>query len=350
MAKTDPAKAMRIGWKPKSDDPRVASVRFRCLTPLRMLQKLGFPIELFDPSQANAYTLVIFSKLYGAADQELARKLQARGCKTALDVSDNHFYNPGNLPEYVAAGADLSAMAGIVDRVICCSDHLATVMTREAKLSLPPLVVGDAVEEYDLPLDARSPFAQPAAKTFRVLWFGSHGSPNAPAGMEDLLRIRRHLETLAQQRRSELIVLSNSTEKFKSLSGKMPIPSRYREWTPESFMQEMGRAHLVIIPVTPNPFTKCKSNNRLATALWFGVPVVADRIPAYDEFAEFAILDDWERGFKHAGALSRDLELRTLAGSSYVRTRFNTRQIAIAWRLAIKMVGDQPATTKSEVS
>ena len=33
----------------------------------------------------------------------------------------------------------------------------------------------------------------------------------------------------------------------------------------------------------PNPFTLCKTVNRLATALLLGLPVVADMIPSYEE-------------------------------------------------------------------
>jgi hypothetical protein len=56
-----------VGWKPKSRDRNVASVRFRCLTPLGELQREGRAIELYSPQQdaAGAYSAVIFSKLYG---------------------------------------------------------------------------------------------------------------------------------------------------------------------------------------------------------------------------------------------------------------------------------------------
>ncbi|MEJ0059371.1 MAG: hypothetical protein WDM79_07300 [Terricaulis sp.] len=75
-AKPPEGARVKIGWKPKSNDPKVASVRFRCLTPLGHLQRDGYPIELFDASQR--YDAVIFSKLYGRKDQALARELRAQ--------------------------------------------------------------------------------------------------------------------------------------------------------------------------------------------------------------------------------------------------------------------------------
>lgn len=327
---------MRIGWKPKSQDPNVASVRFRYLTPLTELQRTGFGVEPYDAAHEAEYELVVFSKLYGEQELETAGRLRSAGIRTALDLSDNHFYNPHGLPLYAKAAADLAAMAEAVDQVICCSPSLASAVTAQAKLRRRPLVVGDAVEDFALPLTAQDPFDAPADGVFRILWFGSHGSPNAPSGVEDLLRIRPHLEHAAAARPCELVVLSNNRERSESVTARMAISSRYVEWTHGAFAAELARTNLVVIPITLNPFTKCKSANRLATALWYGVPAIADRIPAYDELSGFCHLGSWEAGFQHALAQSRDLRLRTLAGSSYVRARFNTRVIAGEWRRAFK--------------
>lgn len=337
-----------VGWKPKSSSKDVASVRFRCLSPLAELQRTGFDIELYseEADAAGRYTAVIFSKLYSPADQKLAAALNARGVRTILDLSDNHFYNPQSLPDYVAAASNMRAMCGLVDRVICCSAHLAQVVAQEAKPARPPLVVGDAVEAMTLPLDASSPFADRRGQPFRILWFGSHGSPNAPAGMEDILRIRKQLVAAHAQTPCELVVLSNNAEKFKALAPQIDIPTSYVEWGEGALMSTMARTNLVVIPVSVNPFTKCKSNNRAATALWHDIPVLADRIPAYEELRSFLFLDDWEAGFAHALAGSREIRIRTAAGSAYVRQKFNISMIAADWRRAIKTVIAEPAVAR----
>jgi hypothetical protein len=340
---------MLVGWKPKSHDANIASVRFRCLAPLQELQRQSFGIELYsaDKDAAGAYSAVIFSKLYGAADQQIAASLATRGVRTILDVSDNHFYNPFDLPEYRQAGSDMRLMASLVDRVVCCSTHLAGVLTHEASLKSAPLVVGDAVETMRLPPAAADPFVPAAGQPFRIVWFGSHGSPNAPSGMEDVLRINRQLAHAAQTRTCELVVVSNKRSKFDALRDRLPIPSSYLEWSDTALMEAFAGANLVVVPVTPNPFTKCKSNNRVATALWHGIPTLADRIPAYDELSEFAVLDDWDFGFEHALGGSREMRLRTAAGATYVRTHFNNRNIAAEWRRAIKTVMAQTRKTNA---
>jgi hypothetical protein len=302
------------------------------------LQRTGFDIELYseEADAAGRYAAVIFSKLYSPAEQKLAAALKARGVRTILDLSDNHFYNPFDLPEYVAAASNMRAMCELVDRVICCSAYLGQIVAQEAKLARPPLVVGDAVETMTLPLDALSPFAARGGDPFRILWFGSHGSPNAPAGMEDILRIRKHLVAAGDTMKCELIVLSNNAEKFKALEPKLGIPATYVEWGDGALMTTMARTNLVVVPVSVNPFTKCKSNNRAATALWHGIPVIADRIPAYEDLRPFAFLDDWDAGFAHALA----------AGSTYVRQNFNISMIAGEWRRAIKTVLAEPVIAR----
>jgi hypothetical protein len=327
-----------VGWKPKSHDREVASVRFRCLAPMGELQRTGFGIDLYseDAETAGAYQLVIFSKLYSPADQKIAERLRKRGVRTILDLSDNHFYNPLELPEYVAASAHLRTMCGLVDRVVCCSPHLAHVVAQEVKLDRPPLVVGDAVEQGLLPAVSTDAFER--HECFRMLWFGSHGSPNAPAGMEDLLRIRPYLAAAQAKRKCELTVLSNNREKYASIAPNLDAPSVYVEWSDTALGAALASANVVVVPISLNPFTKCKSNNRVATALWYGVPVIADRIPAYEDFRSFAFIDDWQAGFDHALAGSREIRLRTAAGSAYARQSFSIAAIAAEWRRAIKTV------------
>jgi hypothetical protein len=323
---------MRVGWKPKHHDPRVASVRFRCLTPLGHLRREGFPVEVFKRKRLETYDAVIFSKLYEHDDQEMAYALRGRGARVLLDLCDNHFYNPKNLPIYAAAARDLRIMAELANRIICCSPALAEVIREELSPSLPPLVVGDAVEAFDARVRKRPSGNNP----FRILWYGLHGSPNAPSGMEDVRRINPQLRRVAGATSAELVVVSNNQEVFARLREDLPIAARYRAWSTDAFAEELSRADVVVIPVSSNPYTRCKSNNRLATALWHGVPVIADSIPAYQELSNYAVLDDWDRGFQLALARDPSLIARTEAGKAVVRTRFNARAISLQWRAAIE--------------
>jgi len=161
--------------------------------------------------------------------------------------------------------------------------------------------------------------------------------------MEDLLRIREPLDAFARARAHEIVIVSNNRAKFDSLRGAFQAPMRYVEWSQTAFAAELNGAALVVIPITDNPFTRCKSNNRAATALWHGVPVMADTIPAYEELAPYAVLNDWAGGFAALASDPAALAPRTDAGRSYVRARFTTARIADDWAAAFEAILAEPA-------
>jgi len=333
---------MLIGWKAARHDPAIASFRYRVEEPVAALAARGHAVELFRPEQADRYDLLIFSKSYRAADQALARTVKARGGRVVLDLCDNHFYNPYKLPRYVAARADLLAMLALADRVVASTPVLAAAVRAEARLAELPHVVGDVVERIALP--SLPPPALP-----ELLWFGSHGSPNAPAGMTDLLRIAPALQ--AQHRRTpfELVVASNDPAKFGRVAPELGVPARYVDWTRDGFTVLLAAASGVVIPLSDNPFVAAKTHNRLTTALWAGVPVVADTIDSYREFAPFAWLGDWTAGLAavledNAAARARAAEAR-----AYLDAHWSIAQLAPAWERALGLVAPVQASEVEEL-
>src|SRR5207249_212740 len=138
---------MRIAWKPRFADPRVASTRLRCFTILSGLRRLGYSCELFEPRRADRYAVVVYAKRYDDASCEEACRLKERGTRVVLDVCDNHFFNPGGLPKYREIGGQLLRMMGVVDRVVASTDALAEVLRRESPAVAPVAVIGDPAEE-----------------------------------------------------------------------------------------------------------------------------------------------------------------------------------------------------------
>ena len=127
-------------------------------------------------------------------------------------------------------------------------------------------------------------------------------------------------------------MISNSRQKFDRLIAPWSVPTHYLEWSPLTFPPALRAHQIALIPVTQNPFTWCKSNNRLATALAAGLGVVADTIPSYQEFAQFCRLDDWEKGLcDYVGdpaVRSRDVQ----AGQALVSRFCSPERIADAWQ------------------
>ena len=333
-----------LGWKPKFEDPKVASVRFRCLTPIEELQRRSFPVELFKQAHLPKYSAVIFSKLYDEKNYTLALELKKLGKAVIFDICDNHFYNPNRLEKFQVVRARLLRMLSIADLVVTSTTTLAEVLVKEAKLVAMPVVIGDAVEGDAVSMrDAEKGWVSNLTRKFRqetnirrngitnVLWFGIHGGENAPYGMLDLLHQKDLLINLSKRYPLQLIVVSDSRNKFAKYIEPLPLRTLYLEWGSMPFSEILRHSDINIIPISQNPFTACKSNNRLATALYAGVPTVADEIPSYRDLAPYCILDNWEYGLQLYLENKAIGEKHTTSAKSYISKRYTIAQIGDRW-------------------
>jgi glycosyltransferase involved in cell wall biosynthesis len=239
-------------------------------------------------------------------------------------------------------------MLRLADHLVASTPEVAAVIAAEVGADQPVTVIGDAVEERILGIKQPIPVRWVRRRQLRSLlaqlehgrnegieaslvWFGIHGGPHHEHGMSDLERIRPVLERIHRRHKLQLTVISNSRTKFASLIGSWSFPTHYLEWNPTTFLDALRGHDIAVIPVTQNPFTRCKSNNRLATALSLGLAVVADSIPSYREFGRFCRLDDWDQGVID---YIRDPELRRShveEGRQYVMQKYSLERIADAW-------------------
>jgi hypothetical protein len=327
-----------LGWKPKFRDAKVASVRFRCLNPIAELQRRGFPVELFDQTRLPQYSGVIFSKLYDEENYNLARTLNERGKAVLFDICDNHFYNPYRLEAFDRVREQLLRMLAIADSIVASTPALAEVLIKEANLASTPVVIGDAIEENARAKAGKQSWLRfPVRQRIRrnamanLLWFGIHGGENAPYGMLDILTQKDLLIELNRTYPLQLVVVSDSREKFKRYIEPLPLRTLYIEWGAMALSEILRESDVNIIPISRNPFTLCKTNNRLATALFAGVPTVADEIPSYQDLAPYCVLNDWERGLRlYLDNQSAGRE-QAQSARSYIQERYTIRQIGDAW-------------------
>lgn len=165
-----------------------------------------------------------------------------------------------------------------------------------------------------------------------ILWFGNHGAAYARFGMLDLLEIRGALEAIARERDVELVVISNNREKYDGHIKPLAIRSRYVEWTPHAVESWLGRASVVVVPNTLDPFSLCKSANRTVLALSQSVPVVATPTPALDPLAACIHTGDTLEGLRryldHPQAGRED----AAAGHALAQRLFGPEALACAWR------------------
>ncbi len=336
---------MTLAFKARVNDQTIASYRYRVLAPIGFLSARGHAVELYDEANFDRYDAVVFSKAYAPGDRKLARRLKAAGKRVVLDLCDNHFFNPCDLPKYREARESLLAMIAICDGVVCSTPALAQAVQREAGLASVPAIAPDVYEQAEVA--ARGPAApdQPA----RLLWFGRHGSPNAPAGIEDLLQIGQHLAEAHAMRALELVVCSDSRERFQALLEAYPVPTRFAPWTPQSFAAELARADGVVIPLSDNPFVAAKTHNRLSLALSAGVPVIADHLASYEEFAPFAWIGDWRGGLEAVLLHPAEARAQAAGARAYLEANWSAKAIAPLWEAALGLAeGAAPRRLEQE--
>jgi hypothetical protein len=311
---------------------------------------------------------VVYSKLYDDVSYREASGLQSSGVRIIVDLCDNHFYNPGGNPALQRAGDDLRRMLAMADRIVVSTPELADVVRNEVGGDRPLSVIGDAVED-SIEGVKQSPFRTwyERRKLRRLLswleqgrrtgieaslvWFGIHGGPHHEHGMGDLRRVQPLLESLHREHPLQLTVISNSRPKFDRIFEDWSLPVHYLEWNPTTFLAALRAHQIALIPVSSNPFTRCKSNNRLVTALAAGLAVVADSIPSYRPFEGVSRLDQWQRGLMQYVTDQEVRRSEVRAGQELVRRECSLSRIADAWQeLFLSVEGGAAWVTRLETA
>ena len=363
-----PARTQKVvAWWPQSLDPLKAGVRMRCLTPLTALVREGVEVELYDPAREARYCSVIVQawSVFNTARNALSpdamldsvARMKRRGIRIVVDNCDNQFYNPRNDAEWDLQLVRLRKLLAMADQLVCATEALADV-TREQGFSQPIAVVGDAVEDAADLMPGESwarrhlnPKRWPAKRRalhhaswlrywrqrghLPLVWFGNHGVGFADGGMSDLAQLRSQLHRAHERCPVSLTVISNHPDKFRELFSDWEIPHRYLAWDRTTFLDVLRLHEVALIPVRDNPFTRCKSGNRVATALNEGLSVVADPIRSYQAFAGFGRFNGFDGELADFLLDAPGRAAAVAAGQNYVALECSHARIASQWRQLI---------------
>ena len=311
------------------------------------LRELGIDAGLYDPSGAPPDMLVL-AKRYDTASVARARRLQARGTRVVFDLCDNHFHCEPPTPAWQRRAELLREAVRTADAVTVSTLALADVVRAECDDVRALHVVGDAVEPVFVPSGIarwlhpvaewqwqgleRQLLKERKAGSLLLLWFGNHGSENAAGGMQDILRLRSALDSLAKRRRVSLTVISNHRPKYDALIGQLPVQGHYLGWERSTFSRAAAMHDIAVVPVDLNPFTSCKTNNRVATALMHGLAVVADPVPSYAEFAHCVRIGKWSENLESLAGDPRTRSAAVECGRSHIEQHWQLPNIARQWR------------------
>jgi hypothetical protein len=312
-----------VRWVPGARTREVASARLRCYGPCSALANAGWDSRVARRRQPIRSSVVVFQKAYDECHLALAARLRRRGTKILLDVCDNHLYNPTRNPLLAERADRLSRMVDLADGVTTSTPTLAALIQHPVIR-----VIDDALEVAEPALSLRG-HHEP-----RLVWFGNAGSEDLRFGMSDLGAIVPALESLAQSKNFHLLVVSNSVDAFRRHVASSRLDARYYPWNSDS-AAILASADIALLPVRPNPFTVCKTSNRVVTSLRNGLAVVAGRIPSYEEFAPFISFDEWEANVGHYLDNPEARRCQVLAGQRYIDRRFPPGLLVSQWSEAI---------------
>jgi hypothetical protein len=339
------AQPLAAFW-PHTEDERVASARLRCGLIVQELQRRSIDARIHRPGDVAPRTLVL-SKRYDVASLRHAEELRgSAGTRLVLDLCDNHFHYEHAVEPFVQRAADLRAAVRNVDAVVAASSALADEVRQQVPDAAPIEVIGDLVEPRLPPPRRRSERWRQrwrlarlrfrlrragAVPGRRLVWFGNQGSPNVEGGMSDLESVRQALHDHHRKAALSLTVISNGRERFEALTRDWSLPCLYLPWSSATFDDALALHDIALIPVRSNPFTRCKTANRVATASVHGLAVAADTIPAYEEFRDCIVLNDWGAGLARLMERADERAAAVARARALLDARYAPAVIAARW-------------------
>lgn len=327
-----------------SKNTNVASYRLRCLNVINGLQKMNIDATIYRHDVIPK--ILILSKRYDEKSLNKAIELREKyQTKIALDLCDNHFYNGKNNPAYEIKKQELLNAINSVDFIISSTDALKNEIEKYLNVNTKIHVIGDTVEKptYEKNIYSLNYWKgywsaakfrkaiHSINKNYRLVWFGNHGSLNADSGMESLRTIIDSLEILSKEYPISLTIISNSKAKYKSLFQDVSFKTFYVEWN-RYFFSEIFQLHSTsVIPIHLNPFTICKTNNRVATSIMHGLAVCCNCIPAYAKIIDCISEDeDWMPLLKkYLDPLQRQIQIEN--SIKKINQGFSEKMIFTLW-------------------
>src|SRR5258706_9549164 len=266
---------------PTSD---LASARYRVLIPAQSLARMGHQVQLASlgpggwPQQVKdaPCDVLVISKSFHAANEDLAKAMRARGVKVVVDLCDDHFESP----EF---GGHFRNLVALADTVVASTDAMAEAVKRHT--GRDSIVITDPVEG-----PRGFPKFAPKLPWLRVAWFGH------PSNLDGIAAKAAELTALAGHVPVHLSIVTAAwpqTPPFiAQLAGANPAKLRLElvPWSMDATWKTLAEADLTWIPVAESTRTAVKSPNRLLESLWAGRMVVADPVPSYTPFADLVPL------------------------------------------------------------
>lgn len=314
---------------------QLASVRLRLLGPMAVLGAHGHDVELLAPDSTSLdacvarlreFDAIVFHKTVqrGQFVVGLFDRAVAAGTPTVFDICDLR------IDQASEPGRRNLKMLREADRVVVSTPPLA-----EAVRPLGARETSVITDAYEGPRG--EPAWRPQPDRLKALWFGH------PSNLDTLQGLLAELVAVGRRRPIQFTILTGRVPDLPGLCKEFnqkwrhAVATRYDEWSLAATWAALAATDVVVIPSLPNaPEKLVKSPNRIVESLWAGRCVVANPLPAYVPFAEWAFLDDSiGRGLKRALAEQDRVGDRVRAAQAYIADVHAPERIADQWERVI---------------
>jgi hypothetical protein len=132
--------------------------------------------------------------------------------------------------------------------------------------------------------------------------------------------------------------------------GALNINAEFVTWKPETFMSEVGKAHIGVAPLDMNcRFARAKPENKAVNYLSMGLPAICSSTPAYQALASRCpaafVCDDalsWSRCLRNLIERARGLRQLGESGHEFVKSSYGQMTIANEWAALVnQLMGTQ---------
>jgi hypothetical protein len=316
----------------------LASYRYRVFIPAVELARAGWQATVIavtpDPGSIERFKLslrgvdvVVFSKLFTATAIQplLMQAAREAGVRTMVDVSDD-FVDKAYAAPYRDA---VKAADAVSTSSAFLTARIAEMTGKQATVILDPYE-GERGEPRWAP-----------RPRLEALWFGNVTNLS---GLE--LSLPQLLESGDRMHLVVVTRLARAVREWGQLRNGTLAPDidlELREWSPEATAGALRDCDVVLLPINRDVrYYSSKGPNRMVESLWAGRFVVAQPLPAYDEFREWAwIGENLADGLAWARAHPAEVVERIAAAQAHIARRYAPPVVAGTWSALLQRLADK---------
>lgn len=247
-----------------------ASSRIRVYTFQKMLARRGMPSTLGYSLKANVF---FFQKKLSESSIWFARVAKAMGHVIIYDVDDSGEDLWAWVPK-----SRFQKMVNIAHAVTVCSANQLEIMMAEARIGEKGVVIPNAVDYFP---ESPVKIKHIRRDKLRIVWFGNR---------RNFGLFEKYIHALLKIPDAEIYAVM-SNKHIQDVS--VPHPKvKFLPWNLDNFTSLLQQFDIACLMHDGDIYDRSKGNNKMISAVTWGVPAVVSRTPEYERTAKEAGIED----------------------------------------------------------